>query len=112
MKLNHSVPTPTRARMAALRPRHPAVARACRYAAYTTQVMNAQTSLGSQFQYDDQSWCAQIWPLISTAKVQTGNPNATIRQETRSRVASDGRRATYPRSAPASRLSARDRTRY
>ena len=41
--------------------------------------MKAHTSLGSQFQYDDQAWCAQIGPLISTAKVQTGKPKAWIR---------------------------------
>ena len=34
--------------------------------------MNAQTSLGSQFQYDDHAWWAQIGPVISTAKVHTG----------------------------------------
>jgi len=41
--------------------------------------MNAQTSLGSQFQYDDQAWCAQIGPVINTAKVHTGNANAWMR---------------------------------
>ena len=34
--------------MQRLAPRQPAVASACRYAAYMTQVMNAQVSLGSQ----------------------------------------------------------------
>ena len=48
MKLNHRVAMPTSAMIAALRPFQPAVARACRYAAYTTQVMNAQTYLASQ----------------------------------------------------------------
>ena len=47
-KLNHSVARPISATIAAERPFQPEVARACRYAAYTTQVMNAHTSLGSQ----------------------------------------------------------------
>ena len=55
--------------------------------------MKAQTSLGSQFQYDDQAWCAQIGPVIRTANVQTGKANACSRYAVRSSAAGSGTRA-------------------
>src|SRR5215218_10984957 len=58
--------------------------------------MNAHTSLGSQFQYDDHAWCAQMGPVISTANVHTGKPKACSRYETRSSTSGCGSRATYP----------------
>ena len=47
--------------------------------AMESAVLRAQkieVSRGSQFQYDDQAWCAQIGPVMRTAKVHTGNANA------------------------------------
>ena len=55
--------------------------------------MKAQTSLGSQFQYDDQAWCAQIGPVISTAKVHTGKAKACRRYAALSSAAGSGTRA-------------------
>src|SRR5215467_11755990 len=78
---------------AALRPRQPAVARACRYPAYTTQVMNAHVSLGSQPQYRPQAWSAQIAPAM-TANVQIGNAKITVRYESRSRASAGGSRCS------------------
>ena len=45
-KLKIIVANATRFTLAAAVPRQPAVARACRYAAYTTQVMKAQVAFG------------------------------------------------------------------
>ena len=54
------------------------VARAWRYPAKTTQVMKAQTSLGSHAQYRPQACSAQMAPAI-TAKVQMGKAKAIVR---------------------------------
>ena len=59
-------------------PRHPTVTRACRKQAYTTQVMNAQVSVGSQPQYRPHAWSAQIAPAMMP-NVQIGNANITVR---------------------------------
>ena len=52
--------------------RQPAVARACRYAAKTTQATNATVSFGSQPQTRPQAASAQTAPEI-TANVNIGN---------------------------------------
>ena len=54
------------------------MARACRKQAYTTQVMKAQVSTGSQPQYRPQAWSAQIAPQMMP-NVQIGKPNTTVR---------------------------------
>src|SRR5687767_1883486 len=62
--------------------------------------MNAHTSFGSQFQYDDHAWWAQIGPVISTANVHTGNANAWMRYEIRSSTVGSGIRASGPVAGP------------
>src|SRR6476659_2650756 len=74
---------------AALRPFHPAVARACRYPAYSTQVMNDQVSLGSQPQYRPHAASAQIAPAM-IAKVQTGKAKAITTYAARSSAPAAG----------------------
>src|SRR3954452_11501965 len=99
--------SPTTFTHAAGRPRQPAVVRACRYPAYTTQAMNAQVSLGSQPQYRPQALSAQTAPAM-TANVQTGNPKTAVRCATRSRLVAEGSRSTTrnPEPAGASPVSA------
>ena len=77
-RLNSRQPNPSSWMKAARRPRQPAVTRACRKHAYTTQVMKAQVSVGSQPQYRPQAWSAQIAPAMMP-KVQIGNANTTVR---------------------------------
>src|ERR1051326_2644288 len=82
--------------IADLRPRQPAVARACRYPAYTTHVMNAHVSFGSQPQYRPHALFAHSAPAM-TAKVQIGNAMDVAHIAMRSNVAADGSRAMMPR---------------
>src|SRR5215471_217613 len=76
--VNITTANPRMAKYAARRPRQPRVIRICRYPAYTSQVIAAQVSFGSQLQYEPQVRFAQYAPA-AIIRVSSGNAIAIVR---------------------------------
>ena len=77
--------------IAALRPRHPIASRSCSKAAYNSQVIPDQTSLGSQLQNLPQTDLAYTKPVISPM-VSMVNPTTMQAYPVVSSSSRDGRR--------------------
>ena len=77
-RLNTIARKPATLIQAALRSRHPAVDRACRYAAYITQAMKDSVYLGSQPQYLPHASSAKTAPKI-TPNPKTGKAKIVVR---------------------------------